>query len=184
MGIFMQTKSSLRQYFRERRRQISPVVRAQAAQQVLSLVRNHELLNQHRTIACYLPQDGEFDITPLIHHGWQQNQTICLPSIFEEQLVFKPYKDCVRLKVGAYGTLEPDTAEVVSPDLVFLPLVAFDRLGNRLGMGKGFYDKTFQRGRSILVGVAFACQESASLPVDVWDVPLDAVVTEKEFIDL
>jgi 5-formyltetrahydrofolate cyclo-ligase len=75
---------------------------------------------------------------------------------------------------------------VVSLDVVVLPLVGFDRRGNRLGMGAGYYDRALRRRldttrhwrRPRLVGVAFACQELPAIPVSPWDVPLDLIVTE------
>lgn len=176
----MQTKSALRQHFREQRRSISSAYRQQAAEQFLSLVLRYDLLKYHQTIAAYFPRDGELNILPLIDYCWKQDRHICLPSISQEQLIFKRYQEKTQMKRGADGILEPGIDEVLQPDLVFLPLVAFDRLGNRLGMGKGFYDKTFQHARPILIGVAYACQEAQRLPVDTWDVPLNGIVTEEE----
>lgn len=178
----MQTKSSLRQHFRARRRLISSVFRDQSARQLLRLLLQHRLFDDHRIIACYFPHDGEFDITPLIYYAWQHALSVCLPVILQEKLCFKLYEQNTKLAVGCYGIPEPKTDILLEPDLVFLPLVAFDRLGNRLGMGKGFYDQTFQNTRPILIGVAYACQEAKCLPVDPWDVPLDAIITEAEFI--
>ena len=66
--------------------------------------------------------------------------------------------------------------------LVFMPLVGFDILGGRLGMGGGYYDKTFATRESLLVGLAHDCQKVDSLPIESWDVPLDAIATDSLYI--
>jgi 5-formyltetrahydrofolate cyclo-ligase len=79
---------------------------------------------------------------------------------------------------------------VVGIDVVVLPVVGFDRRGNRLGMGAGYYDRALRRRqdaarawrRPLLVGVAFACQELPAIPASPWDVPLDLIVTERGII--
>ena len=183
----MMTKQALRKYFRDRRHHLSSFLRQQAAQQLLDIVLQHRLLDEKQFIACYLSQDNELNLTPLIDYLWQQNKAVYLPVIAQERLVFKLYRKDTRMHVGPYGILEPETIETISHDqldLVFVPLVAFDQSGNRLGMGKGFYDKTFQDQRSVLMGVAYACQEAENLPVDCWDVPLSGVITEAEFIQI
>jgi 5-formyltetrahydrofolate cyclo-ligase len=95
---------------------------------------------------------------------------------------------------NAFGILEPAVTIRATPvtqlDMVVLPVVGFDRRGNRLGMGAGFYDRALRRRldparqwrRPRLVGVAFACQELASIPTSTWDVPLDLIVTERGLV--
>jgi 5-formyltetrahydrofolate cyclo-ligase len=181
----MMTKQALRHYYRDKRHSLSELERRDAAEAFLDRVLTHHLLDSYLSIACYLACDGELDMAPLIRYLWQHNKSVYLPVMQDDGLVFRRYEENSSMLVGPYGILEPKTGEVISlPDLVFMPLVAFDRFGNRLGMGKGFYDKTFQEHRSTLIGAAYQCQEAEYLPVDEWDVSLNGVVTELEFIQL
>ena len=82
-----------------------------------------------------------------------------------------------------FGTLRPDGPEIV-PDLLFVPLLAFDRRGRRLGYGGGYYDRTLAAlPGAIAVGCAFAAQEMDEVPAGPHDIALDAVATEREVID-
>jgi len=99
-------------------------------------------------------------------------------------LRFRAWRPGDPVQPGALGTSEPspDAAEFV-PDLVLVPLLAFDRRRHRLGYGAGFYDRTLAslraRGSVLAVGVAFAAQEFPDVPIDGWDEPLDLVLTEQ-----
>src|SRR5690606_22657406 len=116
------------------------------------------------------------------------------------RLLWRRHRPGMRLRRGRYGILEPRLRAAAAParalDLVLLPLVGFDARGNRMGMGKGFYDRTFAfrrrpesvagaegaargRGRPRLLGLAHDCQRVDALPAAPWDVPLDAVATPR-----
>lgn len=146
-----------------------------------------------QSIAAYYPTRNEFDSVPLI-------ATICeskrcyLPLITGQgALRFVRYQPGDDLKPNAFGILEPcDHKEMCEPaelDMVLMPLLAFDTLGHRLGMGGGYYDRTFQflktqpamSKRPHLAGLAYALQEADDLPVDAWDVTLDSVITERGY---
>jgi 5-formyltetrahydrofolate cyclo-ligase len=83
---------------------------------------------------------------------------------------------------GAFGAMVPEDGIEIVPDVLIVPLVAFDRAGNRLGYGGGFYDRTLEKLRAlrptIAIGYAYAAQEAESLPLEPTDQPLDAIVTE------
>jgi 5-formyltetrahydrofolate cyclo-ligase len=105
-----------------------------------------------------------------------------------QPLVFRAWtKDTVLVR-GLYGILEPSSdAEEVEPDIVLVPLAAFDRRGHRLGYGGGYYDRTLQglrkTRRITAAGLAFSVQEIGKLPADAHDEPLDLVLTERDVID-
>ena len=118
----------------------------------------------------------------------------CLPKLVDgKRLVFAPWRACDPLTANRFGIPEPDLAEsscLAPQDLgvVLAPLVGFDRRGNRLGTGGGYYDRSFAfRKRTpappLLVGVGYAQQEVAGLEARPWDVPMDLVATESELID-
>ncbi len=151
------------------------------------------VFRRSRRIACYLPNDGEIDLTPLIHRIWSLHKRCYLPvldTLSSNRLWFTPYRPGERLVYNRYGIPEPGApartrAAPWSLDLVLAPLVAFDPRGNRLGMGGGYYDRTlaFLRRRNrwhkpIVLGVAYEFQRVASLPPRAWDVPMHGIVTE------
>jgi 5-formyltetrahydrofolate cyclo-ligase len=102
------------------------------------------------------------------------------------------YRSDARLLDNRYGIPEPSIQEQQLPawamQVVLMPLVGFDRTGNRLGMGGGFYDRTFAfkrnriHARPLLIGLAHSVQEVAALPTESWDMPLDLIATEKELL--
>jgi 5-formyltetrahydrofolate cyclo-ligase len=148
-------------------------------------------------IAGYWACDGELDPTPALEQGWAANRQVYLPVLAEGSLLyFAPYQPGAPLRRNRFQIPEPEVApaEFLSPsqlDLVLVPVVAFDAAGTRLGMGGGFYDRSFAflrdepRGghRPRLLGLAYEFQKVAELIRQSWDVPLDAVMTEAALYD-
>lgn len=148
----------------------------------------------NRHIGAYLSNDGEAGTERMIQEIWRQQKHCYLPILCEQprrQLQFGEYTPQTPLTSNKYGIPEPpaEPGKLREPwrlDMVLVPLVAFDSSGNRLGMGGGYYDRTFafrlagkRPPTPILIGVAFECQRRERLPAQDWDVPLDAVVTEQ-----
>ncbi len=141
------------------------------------------------TVGLYLTRDGEIDSGPLRDALMTRGIDIALPCIDQaaRQLSWRRYEGHARLVTGPYGIPEPDTRSraLAARDLavLFVPLVAFDDRGTRLGMGGGYYDRYLgalpAAERPVLIGLAHNVQRSPrSLPRAAWDVPLDAVLTE------
>ena len=103
-------------------------------------------------------------------------------------LLFSRWEPECRLKEGPFGASIPEQDDFFEPELVIVPLVAFDRMGGRLGYGGGFYDRTLELLRSkrptLAIGFAFAAQEMTDLPLEPTDQPLDMIVTEDEVIEI
>nr|WP_223115804.1 5-formyltetrahydrofolate cyclo-ligase [Paracoccus amoyensis] len=136
-------------------------------------------------VAGYWPMRGEADPRDALaaHNG-----PICLPVVTgkAQPLIFRAWDDD-DLVSGAYGTAHPaDSAAILIPSVLIVPLAGFDRQGNRLGYGGGFYDRTLQvlrdQGVAVAIGLAFAAQELSAIPAEPYDQPLDIVVTDKELI--
>lgn len=115
--------------------------------------------------------------------------TLALPRMIKDdvRLGFHRWQTGDRTRSGDFGIAEPvSDAPELTPDLLLVPIVAFDRKGGRLGYGKGYYDRTLARLRAErtirTVGIAFALQEVRELPTEPFDVPLDAICTEREWI--
>ena len=187
------SRGELRRQMRTQRARLSPAEQARAARHVAQCITRSALFQRSQHIACYLPQRGELDPTPLIQHIWTMRKTCYLPVLSPlpgGRLWFVPYRQGDPLTANRFGILEPclSTAHRAPPwalDLVLTPLVAFDAQGNRLGMGGGFYDKTFSflrqrhhRYKPRLVGLAYDFQRVATLQHFPWDVPLQAIATE------
>ncbi|MBL9060758.1 MAG: 5-formyltetrahydrofolate cyclo-ligase [Mangrovicoccus sp.] len=140
-----------------------------------------------RVLAGYMPIRSEIDPLPVMT-GWAAHSPVCLPVVVapDQPLVFRRWHPGAALTVGAFGVRVPaDSREVVPylvPELVIVPLLAFDGAGRRLGYGGGFYDRTLQAlraaGRVLAIGFAYAAQHDPALPHDANDQRLDAVATE------
>ena len=136
-------------------------------------------------VAGYFPIRSEADVVPLLDKLSQLGHTCALPRVLgaENPLTFHQWEPGSPTASGPFGTRVPlsDTPEVV-PDIVLVPLLAFDLVGTRLGYGGGFYDRTLSRlrkdGACLAVGIAFSAQERDLLPRDPYDEALDWVVTE------
>lgn len=184
-------KSTLRRQLKAARNAVGPQARRQAARAAARLALRAGILLRARRIGFYLPQRGEFDVRPLMNQALWMGRTACLPVLPARGRVmrFGRLLDGVRMAPNRYGIPEPVDGRPLRArqlDLLLMPLVGFDLAGRRLGMGGGYYDATlaFMRHRRHwrkprLVGVAYECQRVEALPDDPWDMPLDAVLTEK-----
>ena len=142
-------------------------------------------------IAIYLSNDGELDTSLLIKELWNLNHVVYLPIIHPfngANLLFQRYEKNSPMRANRYGILEPKlNCSQICPlpalDYLLMPLVAFDKQGNRLGMGGGFYDRTLARlhkqnwQKPQLIGLAHECQKVDALPIESWDVPLKTIIT-------
>jgi len=191
----MDKRQQIRRQIRSQRQALPQAERQQAAIRLCSQLDRSRLFNNSRHIAFYLANDGEIDPYFLMHAAWQRGKQCYLPVLGMRpcnRLWFIPYAAETPLVDNRFGIPEPihphrqRQLKPHSLDLILMPLVAFDQSGNRLGMGGGFYDRTLaflQQRRSWrkprLVGLAYEFQERADIPVQQWDVPLDAIVTEQ-----
>ena len=140
-------------------------------------------------IGGYWPLGSEIDIKPILYHYHQAQVPVALPiSNSQEILGFYPWRPGTALQTGVNLAQEPIICEsAILPNLLILPLVAFDRRGQRLGRGGGYYDRLLDKLRKasfsfISVGVGFAVQEMMEIPVLAHDQALDWVISEKESI--
>lgn len=187
----MTTKQNIRQRVKARRTALSTVAQAKAATAVFRQVVSQSFFKQAQSIAFYMPIRGELSPLPILLYALKQKKAVYLPVIQanQPQLTFCRYRPQQTLNKNAFGILEPRCTahHLIAPlalDLVFFPLVAFDKKGNRLGMGKGFYDRTFQKAlhktKPVRIGLAYAFQQLTHVPTSERDIPLHAIFTEKE----
>ena len=145
---------------------------------------------QAQKIAVYFAVNGEIGLTPLIDQALAQGKQIYLPNLDQKTLRFSPYDHTQKMRINRFKLPEPDVTddemlEANELDLVLAPLVVFDADRNRIGMGGGFYDRSFAfrkepgSHRPQLIGVAHEWQKVAQLVPEDWDVRLDMVVTDQ-----
>jgi 5-formyltetrahydrofolate cyclo-ligase len=182
-------KDALRTRARAARAALDPALRAAAAEKL-----PHIFLAAHSpppgaVVSGYWPLGDELDPRPLLAVLRGQGCRIALPVTGERRtpLTFRLWDPAHRLVPGRFGTMIPDeTQPKATPDVVLLPLLAFDRRGGRLGYGGGYYDRTLtqlrKNGGSILaVGLAYAAQETENVPFGPFDRRLDGICTENGF---
>jgi 5-formyltetrahydrofolate cyclo-ligase len=147
-----------------------------------------EFINANK-IATYSSVNGEISLDPVIDLALEMGKQIYLPNLDLKSLRFSPYFHGQKMRINRFKLPEPDVTddEMLTPeamDLVLAPLVVFDPQRNRIGMGGGYYDRSFefrkQEGRDapILIGVAHELQKVDQLLAEDWDVRLDMVVTD------
>jgi 5-formyltetrahydrofolate cyclo-ligase len=190
-------RRSLRASLRTRRRAVSVAERARAARQVARNADSILHLRSGRRIGIYAATAEELDTSRLIALALSRGCLVYLPRIdprsHVRSMCFARIAAAPRLlRSNRFGIVEPDGPQLASArllDVVFLPLVGFDRHGIRLGMGGGYYDRAFgfRRLRAswhapLLVGIGYASQEVESIAPAAHDVPLDLVITEREVI--
>jgi len=141
-------------------------------------------------VSGFMPLTSEINPLPLMKKLAEAGARLALPKIAGrgKPLVMRAWQWGAPLDAGQWGIREPKPdAPQVDPDIVLVPLLAFDRAGQRIGYGAGYYDMTIARLRSrksvTAVGIAFAAQEVAAVPATPHDAPLDLVLTESEIID-
>ena len=139
-----------------------------------------------KTIAGYWPLGTEIDCRPVLESFKTLGTVVVLPVVSGqgEVLIFRSWSPGDTLEQGPFGTWHPNMrADIVAPDIILTPLMAFDTNGIRLGYGAGYYDRTLaalRRDRPILtIGLAYDEQQIDALPADTHDQKMDAVVTDR-----
>ena len=185
------TRDTLRSSLREKRQELSPEQQKTAAGSLFGMLRNQNFFRVAQRIAFYQVAGGEIDPRMLLDLALSEGKSCFLPIIQQDNpefVSFAPYDANTELVPNKWGIAEPSTSEIISPtnfDVVFVPLVGFSKDCFRLGMGKGFYDRTFsfkifnRSSSPMLVGLAHESQLVDSFPVESWDVRLDSVATER-----
>ena len=190
----MHTRVQLRRQIRTKRRELTPHERVRLSREIAGHLLRSRLFINSRRIAAYLAMQGEVDLSPVIHRATQMCKAIYLPALSplsDQRLWFVAFHAGTKLTPNRLGIPEPlkrhrETVKPTQLDVVLTPLVGFDNQGNRLGMGGGFYDRTFSFlnhrrhwHRPALIGCAYAFQRVDELIHYPWDVRLDGVVTEE-----
>jgi 5-formyltetrahydrofolate cyclo-ligase len=185
-----------RRRLRDMRLALTAAARSAADRTIRATLEQLGVFRRDAHVALYLPMRGEVDLRPCLGVARRRGTRVYVPRIVScrrRHMLFAPWTEGSAHRTNAFGIVEPGSAAGARPaiglDVVVLPVVGFDRHGNRLGMGAGYYDRALRHRlgrtgwrRPRLIGVAYACQQLPFIPASPWDVPLDLVVTERGVI--
>jgi 5-formyltetrahydrofolate cyclo-ligase len=181
-------KAAIRRQALARRNALPAGMRAQAAQRIAQRP-FPRAFPAGATVSGFMPLEGEIDPIPLMRKLAEGGAKLALPVVCGrgQPLVMRAFAFGDPLASGVWGIREPKPdAPEVFPDVLLVPLLAFDRSGHRIGYGAGYYDLTINslraQKRVLAVGIAFAAQEIAQVPATPRDARLDLVLTEREEI--
>lgn len=180
------TKAEIRTQIAERKKSFQSLEKLSAA--VLENFQRLELFRTAKAIGAYMPLPDEVDVTPL----FQTLETNCvgalsffIPAFDEAVGGYRMAKYRPELKKGKFGIPEPEHpiwAEPDELDLILVPGVAFDSLGNRLGRGGGFYDRLLPQYRTTCVGICFSFQILKKIPLELHDCRMDFLITDSKIL--
>ncbi len=188
------SRQKLRLKLKEQRNSLSRTEINWASRNIAKNIWNARLLSRKKRIAVYLAMPGEVDCQWIIREARLRKMRIFVPILFHRKLQFAPLEKHSIFTRNRFGVAEPAVPHrmLVSArnlDAVIVPLLGFDDNANRIGMGGGYYDRSFAFRRHrrdwrhpLLIGVAYSFQQVDNLPVASWDVPLDVVVTEQKLL--
>src|SRR5262247_498897 len=184
-----EAKAELRRQARVRRDALPADMRAAAAQAIAARPFPISLATK-AIVSCFMPIGNEINPIPLMRNLAALGAQLALPAIAGrgKPLTMRAFAFGQTLVPGVWGIREPaPDAPAVAPDILIVPLLVFDRSGQRIGYGAGYYDMTVAalRARKTIIacGIAFAAQEISNVPTTPRDVRLDLVLTEREVVD-
>jgi len=186
----MTSHDQMRQHNRKRRAELGPQQLEQASAALAHKIISLDVYRQSQRLAVYFAVSGEIGLDPVIDHALAAGKQVYLPNLDQQSLRFSPYFRQQKMRINKFRLPEPDVGddEMLQPaqlDLVLAPLVVFDESRNRIGMGGGFYDRSFAMRKDgsvtqpVLIGVAHDLQKVERIVPQEWDVRLDMVVTDQ-----
>ena len=182
----------IRNIIKEKRSQLSEKELHLTSKAITERIRSFKFPKELTKIGIYYAVNNEVDVHPLCKILWQESKRVYLPIVEKKKLLFGEYRNTSNLKNNRFKIPEPivgleSQISAFELDLIFMPLVAFDPMGNRIGMGGGFYDRTLDNKqldndlkKPILVGVAYEFQKQNQIQPNPWDIPLDMIFTESK----
>ena len=189
-GQNMESHDELRQRNRKLRAEMNADQLGVAANLLANRIFDLDEYHRSQRLATYFAVNGEIGLDPVIDHALAAGKQVYLPNLDQQSLRFSPYFRAQKMRINKFRLPEPDVdeAEMLTPeelDLVLAPLVVFDSERNRIGMGGGFYDRSFAFRKSpesttpVLIGIAHEMQKVDRIVPEAWDVRLDMIVTDQ-----
>ena len=184
-----QKKARLRDEVLGRRDALEAMQRIEFSLKAAEIGAAHLKIEPGMVVSGFFPIRSEIDARPLMEIVRQRGARLCLPVVLDKTtIVFRELVRGAELVPTGFGTSGPgEDAPVLDPQLLIMPLSVFDRTGGRIGYGAGHYDRAIARllakGMTPrLEGLALSCQEAATVPVEDHDQPLNAIITEREYV--
>lgn len=177
-------KKHIRKHIRELKLTIPDTQKKLEANAVFSKIESLPEFKSAKSILLYWSKPDELPTHEIVEK-WSSDKKVILPTVNGEDLILKQYFVGGRMKQGLLGIGEPDSVEnfVGKIDLVIVPGIAFDSKKNRLGRGKGYYDRFFRNNNSIKIGVGFDIQVLAKIPSTKLDIGMDKIITQSHTIE-
>ena len=177
-------KKQVRQQIRALKLKISENQKQQEAKVIFSKIETLPEFQAAKSVLLYWSTPDELPTREIVEK-WSLAKQVILPTVNGDDLILKQYHPNEKMKQGLLGIWEPDSVEnfVGKVDLVIVPGIAFDRKMNRLGRGKGYYDRFFKNNNPIKIGVGFDFQLLNVIPSTEMDIKMDKIVTASYVID-
>lgn len=182
-------KEKLRKEVKERRKKISKEGNRKKSKKIKEKLFNLKEYQDAKTILFYVSYNGEVFTHQMIKEGITNKKNIIVPisDKKKKKLILSKLKNWNDLSIGSYEILEPkkekiDKASLKEIDLIIVPGIAFDLKGNRLGHGKGYYDRLLKKTDAVKIALCFEFQIKENIPTDKYDVPVDIIITENKII--
>jgi 5-formyltetrahydrofolate cyclo-ligase len=181
-------KEQLRTALKQRRSLVSESNRKEMSQQIINFLHEIDEFNQAKSLFCYISYLSEVETSDLIDAFLEQKRDLAVPKIIgKSEIIAVPLNNLSDLEPDKMGILTPKSDQTATGpfDIVITPGLGFTTSGERLGYGRGYYDRWFANNQANLkIGIAFEVQIVAELPVEETDIPLDMLVTEERIIDI
>lgn len=151
---------------------------------------NHSIYQKANLIFAYVDAKGEVQTGKIIEHAWSHGKIVAVPKVHGNIMKFYRISSWEDLESGCFGIMEPkqtyeELTEIEENSVVLMPGVAFDRCGNRIGYGRGYYDKYFTNYAKIYkIALAFSIQIVQNIPAELFDVKANCVITEENEMEV
>lgn len=183
-------KDFVRRQIAAERKAYTELFRSQENEAICHQILASEQYRTAQTILCYVSFGAEVDTHKLIQAMLADGKTVCVPQVTDKRGIMRAVRLDMwsQLTEGTYGILEvadeaPHVIDSTKLDLILVPAVAFTLVGERLGMGGGFYDRYLSQTQAQTMGLAFECQIKKHLPTDEWDRKMDFIITKNGITD-
>ena len=183
----MLTKKEIRQEIRRRKQQLSATLVRELSNRIMHQLEEHPYFQSAQILLMYYSLPDEPD-TSVFLERWCHSKQILLPVVCGDHLLLRKYTGRTNLTEGSFSISEPkgeNFTNYENIDLAVIPGVAFDREGNRLGRGKGYYDRLLElpefSEKVYKIGICFPFQKMDRIPCDAWDKPMNAILTGEPF---
>lgn len=178
----MERKKQIRFEFKEKRNNLTEEQVQIWSEKICFHVLQWELFLQTKEVYFYYPLGNEVDLLPVAQKALQMGKCVGFPKTEKDEISFYRVRDMKDFKEGTFHVMEPESKELLSCNkpLILTPGLVFDSKKNRMGYGKGYYDRYISRfPEAITVGIAYESQMTSEVPMDFGDIPMKYMITEK-----